>query len=162
MGRPNKKVTTRVTEDDPPTVEDQSLKKDTPQDPNSSKASEAEDQRLKELEEQVLRKKKELEECHARAREKSLKQRIEEAEATLRELNEQLQSASHEVIHLDEPNSATKSSQEKNSQKSFISIDTSSSLSINLQPAQWSLGVQIQHDTNFRWSIWPKAISDEF
>ena len=83
MGRPNKKVTTGVTEDDPPTVEDQSLEKDTPQDPSSSKASEAEEQRLKELEEQVLRKQKELEECHTRAREKSLKQRIEEAQATL-------------------------------------------------------------------------------
>ena len=35
MGRPNKKVTTGVTEDDPPTVEDQSLEKDAPQDPNS-------------------------------------------------------------------------------------------------------------------------------
>jgi hypothetical protein len=41
MGRPNKKVTTRVTKVDPPTVKDQSLKKDAPQDPNSSKASEA-------------------------------------------------------------------------------------------------------------------------
>jgi hypothetical protein len=38
----------------------------------------------------VLRKKKELEECHTRAREKSLIQRIDETEATLRELNEQL------------------------------------------------------------------------
>ena len=93
----------------------------------------------KELDEQVLRKQKELEECHARAREKSLKQRIQEAKATLRELNEQLQNASHEVIHLDELNSATKASQEKNFQKSFISIDTSSPLSINLQLAQWSL-----------------------
>ena len=60
MYRPNKKVTTRVTEDDQPTVEDQSLKKDTPQDPSPSKASEAEEQRLKELEEQVLRKQKNL------------------------------------------------------------------------------------------------------
>jgi hypothetical protein len=41
---------------------------------------------------------------------------------------------------LDEPNSATKTSHEKNSQKSFISIDTSSPLSINLQLAQWPLG----------------------
>ena len=56
MGRPNKKVTTGITEDDPPTVEDQSLEKDGPQGPSSSKASEAEEQRLKELEEQVLRK----------------------------------------------------------------------------------------------------------
>ena len=110
MGRPNKKVTTRVTQDDPPTVEVQSLQKDTPQDPNSSKSSEAEEQRLKELEEQVLRKQKKLEKCHARAREKYLKQRIEKAEATLRELNEQLQSASHEVINVEEPNSTTKAS----------------------------------------------------
>ena len=88
----------------------------------------------------MLRKQKELEECRARAREKSLKQKIEEAKATLHELNEQLQSASHEVINLEEPNSATKASQEKNSQKSFISIDTSSPLPINLQLAQWPLG----------------------
>jgi hypothetical protein len=69
MGRPNKKATTRVTENDPPIVEDQSLKKDATQDPSSSKTSEAEEQRLKELEEQVLKKQKELEECHPRARE---------------------------------------------------------------------------------------------
>jgi hypothetical protein len=43
MGRPNKKATTGVTEVDPPTVKDQSLKKDAPQDPNSSKASEVEE-----------------------------------------------------------------------------------------------------------------------
>jgi len=43
MGRSNKKVTTRVTEDDPPTVKDQSLEKEAPQDPNSSRASEAEE-----------------------------------------------------------------------------------------------------------------------
>ena len=73
LGRPNKKVTTRVTKDDPPTVKDQTLEKDAPQDPSSSKASEAEEQRLKELEEQVLRKQKELEECGTRPREKSLK-----------------------------------------------------------------------------------------
>jgi len=132
MRRPNKKVTTGVTEDDQLTIEDQSLQKDAFQDPNSSGASEAEEQRLKEIEEQVLRKQKELEECRARTREKSLKQRIEEAKATLHELNEQLQSAGHEVIHLEEPNSANKASQEKNSKKSFISIDTSSPLSINL------------------------------
>jgi exonuclease VII large subunit len=88
----------------------------------------------------VLRKQKELEEWCTRAREKSLKQKIEETEATLRELNEQLQNASHEVIHLEEPNSATKVSQEKNFQKSFISIDISSPLSINLHLSQWSLG----------------------
>jgi exonuclease VII large subunit len=132
MARPNKKVTTGVVDNDPPTIEDQNLEKDANQDPSSLKASEVEEQRLKELEDQVIRKQKELEECRAGAREKSLKQRIEEAEATLHKLNEQLQNASHEVIHLDEPNSATKDSHEKNSQKSFISIDTSSPLSINL------------------------------
>ena len=78
-----------------------------------------------------MRKQKELEEYRTRVTEKSLKQRIEEAEATLHELNEQL--------HLKDPNSAIKASQEKNSQKSFISIDTSSPLSINLQLAQWPL-----------------------
>ena len=140
MGRPNKKVITRITENDPPIGEDQSLEKDAPQDLSSSKASEAEEQRLKELEEQALRKLNELKECRARARVKFLKQRIEEAKATLRELNEQLQSASHKVILLEEPNSTTKASQEKNSQKSFISIDTISPLSINLQLAQWPLG----------------------
>jgi len=50
MDRPNKKVTTRVTKDDPPIVEDQSLEKDVPQDPSSSKASKAEEQRFRELE----------------------------------------------------------------------------------------------------------------
>ena len=110
INRPNKKITTRVTEDDPPAVKDQSLEKDAPQDPSSSKASETEEQRLRELEDQVLRKQKELEECRTRAREKSFKQRIEEVEATLRELNEQLQSASHEVINVEEPNSTTKAS----------------------------------------------------
>ena len=90
-----------------------------------------------------MRKQKELEEYHIRAREKSLKQRIEEVEATLCELNEQLQSASHEVIHLEDPNSATKVFQERNPQKSFISIDTSSPLSINLQLAQWPLGYKL-------------------
>ena len=72
MGKPNKKVTTGVTEDNPPIIKDQSLKKDAPQDPSSSKASEAQEQRLRELEEQVLRKQKELEECRTRAREKYL------------------------------------------------------------------------------------------
>jgi len=41
VGRPNKKVTTGVTEDDQLTIEDQSLQKDAFQDPNSSGASEA-------------------------------------------------------------------------------------------------------------------------
>jgi len=60
MGRANKKVTTGVTKDDPPTVKNQNLEKEAPQDPNSLGAREAEEQRLKELEEQVLGKQKEL------------------------------------------------------------------------------------------------------
>jgi len=89
--RPSKKVTTGATKDESPGIgDDQNLEKGPPQDPNSSKASEAEEQRLKEPEEQVPRKQKELKECRTRPREKLLKQRIEEAEATLRELNDQL------------------------------------------------------------------------
>jgi hypothetical protein len=99
MARPNKKAVNGATEDEPPLGEDRGLRKDASQDANSSIAGEAEEQRLRELEEQVLSRKKELEECRARAREKTLKQRIEEAEATLRNLNEQLQSENHEVIN---------------------------------------------------------------
>jgi seryl-tRNA synthetase len=80
---------------------------------------EAEEQRLKELEEQVLRRQKELEECRAKAREKTLKQRIEEAEVNLRNLNEQLQNANHKVINQEESHSATRISQERNNQNSF-------------------------------------------
>jgi hypothetical protein len=113
------------------------------------KTSEAEERRLKELEDQVSRKQKELEECRVRAREKSVKQRIEEAEATLCELNEQLQSASHEDVNIEDPNSATNVSQEKISQKSFVSIDTSSPLSINLQLGQWPLGYKFNMIPSF-------------
>jgi hypothetical protein len=81
MARPNKKTVNGEAEDEPPLGKDQGLTKDVSQGANSSKTSEAEEQRLKELEEQVLRRQKELEECRARAREKTLKQRIEEAEA---------------------------------------------------------------------------------
>jgi uncharacterized protein YPO0396 len=91
MARPNKKAINRATKDEPPLGEDRGPTKDIPQDANSSKTGEAEEQRLREFEEQVLRRQKELEECRAREREKTLKQRIEEAEATLRNLNEQLQ-----------------------------------------------------------------------
>jgi hypothetical protein len=109
LGRPGRNVISGATEEDPPaTGEDQSLEKDAPQDPNSSKASEAEEQGLKELEEQLILKQKELKKCYARAREKSLKQR-EEAEAALRNLNEQLQSASHEVIKHGRPKFSNKS-----------------------------------------------------
>jgi len=71
MGRPNKKVITDVTEDDPPIIEDQSLKKDASQYQNSSRANKAKEQRLIELEEQVLRKKKNLRNV-AQDQEKSL------------------------------------------------------------------------------------------
>ena len=72
MYRHSKKVTTWVTEDDPPTVRNQSLEKDAPQDPNPSGVSEAEEQRLKELEEQVLRKEKKNSKNVAQEQEKSL------------------------------------------------------------------------------------------
>jgi hypothetical protein len=73
-------------------------------------------------------------------RKKTLKQRIEEAEATLRNLNEQLQNANHKVINQEESYPATRISQERNIKKSFISIDTSSPLLTNLQLAQWPIG----------------------
>jgi hypothetical protein len=67
MARPNKKTVNGEAEDEPPLGEDQGLTKDVSQGTNSSKMGEAEEQRLKELEEQVLRRQKELEECRARA-----------------------------------------------------------------------------------------------
>jgi hypothetical protein len=88
MTRPNKKAINGAAKDEPPLGEDQGLTKDVSQDANSLKIGEAEEQRLRELEEQVLRRQKELEECGTRIREKTLKQRIEEAEATLCNLNE--------------------------------------------------------------------------
>jgi hypothetical protein len=51
-----------------------------------------------------------------------------------------LRSANHEDINQEEPHSAARVPQEKNNKKSFISIDTSSPLSINLQLAQWPVG----------------------
>ena len=81
-----------------------------------------------------------LEEFQASVREKSLKQKIKEAEATLRHLNEEIESASHEFIQVDYLGSAAKTSEERTSQRSFISIVSSSPLSINLQLAQWPLG----------------------
>jgi t-SNARE complex subunit (syntaxin) len=120
MARPNKKTVNGEAENEPPLGEDRGLTKDVSQGANSSKMGEAEEQRLKKLEKQVLRRQKELEECRARAREKTLKQRIEEAEATLRNLNEQLQNANYEVINQEESHSATRISQERNNKKSFI------------------------------------------
>jgi t-SNARE complex subunit (syntaxin) len=136
MTRPNKKTVNEETEDEQPLGEDRGLTKEVSQGANSSRMGKAEEQRLKELEEQFLRRQKELEECRARAREKTLKQRIEEAEVTLRNLNEQLQNANHEVMNQEESHPATRISQERNIQKTFISIDTSSPLSTNLQLAQ--------------------------
>lgn len=71
---------------------------------------------------------------------KSLKQKIEEAEATLRRLNEEIENESNEVIITDEPHSAAKSSQEKDSQATFTTIDTDSPLAINIQLAKWPVG----------------------
>jgi t-SNARE complex subunit (syntaxin) len=136
MVRPNKKTVNEETEDEQPLGEDRCLTKEVYQGANSLRTGEAEEQRLKELEEQVLRRQKELEEYRARAREKTLKQRIEEAKVTLRNLNEQLQNANLEVMNQEESHPAIRISQERNIQKTFISIDTSSPLSTNLQLAQ--------------------------
>jgi hypothetical protein len=136
MARPNKKPVNEETEDEQPLGEDRGLTKEVSQGAKSSRTAEAEEQRLKELEEQVLQRQKELEECRARPREKTLKQRIQEAEVTLRNLNEQLQNTNHEVMNQEELHPATRISQERNIQKAFISIDTSSPLSTNLQLAQ--------------------------
>jgi multidrug resistance efflux pump len=57
---------------------------------------------------------KELEECNARARKKTLKQRIAEAEATLHSLNEQLQNANYEVTNQEESHLTTRIYQERN------------------------------------------------
>jgi hypothetical protein len=67
MTRPNKKAINEATEDDPPLGEDRGLTKDVSQDANSSKTGKAEEQRLKELEEKVLRRQKKLKEYRARA-----------------------------------------------------------------------------------------------
>jgi hypothetical protein len=67
MARPNKKTINEEAEDEPPLNEDRGLTKEVSQGANSSRTGEAEEQRFKELEEQVLRRQKELEECHARA-----------------------------------------------------------------------------------------------
>ena len=58
---------------------------------------------LKELQDQLQAKRKELEEFRAKAREKSLKQRIEEIEASLCHVNEEIHRANQGVIHLDDP-----------------------------------------------------------
>ena len=72
-----------------------------------------------------------LEEFQASVREKSLKQKIKEAEATLRHLNEEIQSASHEFIRVDYPGTAAKVLEERTSQRAFMSIGSSTPLSKN-------------------------------
>jgi nitrogenase subunit NifH len=56
--RPNKKTVNEETEDDQPLGEDRGLTKEISQGANSSRTTEAKEQRLKELEEQVLRRQK--------------------------------------------------------------------------------------------------------
>ena len=75
--KPDRKVVNGASEDNPPIREDQSLEKDTPQDQKTSKASEAEEQILKELEEQLLLKQNWW--MPHKSKKMSLKQRIEEA-----------------------------------------------------------------------------------
>jgi hypothetical protein len=65
--RPNKKTVNGKAEDEPSLGEDRGLTKYVFQGTNSSKTGEAEEQRLKQLEEQVLRRQKELKEYRARA-----------------------------------------------------------------------------------------------
>jgi hypothetical protein len=67
MAKPNKKTINGEAEDEPPLSEDRGLTKDVSQGANSSKTGKTKEQRLKELEEQVLRRQQELEECRARA-----------------------------------------------------------------------------------------------
>jgi hypothetical protein len=57
MARPNKKTVNEETQDEQPLGEDRGLRK-VSQGANSSRTGEAEEQRLKELEEQVLRRQK--------------------------------------------------------------------------------------------------------
>jgi hypothetical protein len=54
MARLNKKIINVASEDEPPLGENRGLTKDASQDANSSKIAEAKEQRLRELEEQVL------------------------------------------------------------------------------------------------------------
>jgi hypothetical protein len=70
-----------------------------------------------------------------RIREKLWKQNIEELEATLQHINNEIRNNNQYVVHIEDPSSIAKASQES-SQKSFISIDPSYSLSINLLLAQ--------------------------
>lgn len=73
MGK-SKKVTASGSEDDPPAIdEEQGRDKEVSYDPNTTKSSEAKEQRFKELQEQLQAKQKGLEECRAHTREKSLR-----------------------------------------------------------------------------------------
>lgn len=89
------------------------------------------EQRLKELQDELQTKRARRMQSKNQ-REKSLKQKSEEAEAYLRHLNEEIHSAHQEVIHIDELTSVAKASQGKTSQRSFIWIDPISPISINL------------------------------
>jgi molecular chaperone GrpE (heat shock protein) len=81
MGRPRKKTTHTENEDEPPqTDEEQGLNqtKQGPSDPSASNqnTNKAEEQRLKELQDHLQAKQKKLEECQAKVRENSLRQKI--------------------------------------------------------------------------------------
>lgn len=111
MGWTNKKTTSAKdtgTQDKetPPGDEDKIFKGQ-----NLTNSSEEEERRLKELEEELEAKNKELEACQARAREKSLKQRIEEAKDDGQ--SKEIENESNEVINIDELGSAAKGSQKK-------------------------------------------------
>lgn len=80
-----------------------------------------EERRLKELKEELINKNKQLEEARAKTREKSLKQKIEEAEAAVRRLNEEIENESEVIIQ--DPISASKSTQEKEVQHPIVVAD---------------------------------------
>lgn len=90
------------------------------------------------MQDQLKAKQAELDDSE-KSKKKSLK-RIQEGKATRRRLNDEIHNISQDDIYDINLGFTTKASQEKNSQRSFISIDPTFRLSTNLQVAQWPLG----------------------
>ena len=127
MARPKSKATsadeTRDQLNETTIIDEDNLTKDQDQSSNN----EEEERRLKLLEDELVQKQKELEACRLKTREKTLRQRIEEEDETLKRLNKEIENEKAEVEIIEEPTSATKSNQDKNT-KSFMAIDTESLL----------------------------------
>lgn len=133
MGKPGKKpaqVKEKGTQEKDPTPQVRTEKES-----NTPSEEQNEQQRFKQLEEVLITKKKKLEACRAKTREKSLKQKIEEAEAEIRMLNEEIQKETDEVTILD-PTSATKSFEGKEVHNPISTIDTESPLLVDIQLAK--------------------------